>query len=106
MSATTSGPSGSVTVLTITPPSIDAGQSNLAVIITGSGFVSGASVTFENGQGPAPSVSNVVVVTGNTITASLSASNGGPKGTRVWDVRVTNPASSSGVLVDGFSVIK
>lgn len=87
----------------ITPNSVAAGSS-VDVEIAGSGFESGAEVALENGQGPTPSVSNVGVVDANTITATISASSGGPPRNRVWDVRVTNPDGASVVLTDGFTV--
>jgi hypothetical protein len=92
-----------LTVTSITPNTAQAGTT-VNVTIGGSGFVAGASVTFESGEGPAPDVSNVVVVDSNTITATVKIKSGGPPKNRVWDVRVTNPDSSSGVLVDGFTV--
>ena len=75
------------------------------VTITGSGFQSGATVTLENGAGPAPAadVTNVSP-DGLMIEATITAGSGGPRRPRVWDVRVTNPDSSTGVLVDGFTV--
>ncbi len=93
-----------VIVSQITPSSMDTGTT-VAVVILGSGFAPGASVTLENGAGPTPTVSDVVVNSG-TITAMISTSNGGPPGVRVWDVRVTNPDSSTDVLEDGFTVVK
>lgn len=76
----------------------------VAVTITGSGFAAGAGVSLENGSGPAPDVSNVVVVDANTITATISVRGGGPPRARVWDVRVTNPDGATDVLVGGFTV--
>ncbi|NIP79871.1 MAG: hypothetical protein GWM90_11880 [Gemmatimonadetes bacterium] len=59
----------------------------------------------ENGTlGPPPDVLNVVVVDGNTITATIAAKIGGPKRDRLWDVRVTNANGASGVLVGGFTI--
>jgi hypothetical protein len=77
------------------------------VTITGSGFQPGATVTFENGSGPAP-VAEVTYVSpdGFTIEATITAPGGGPPGTRVWDVRVTNPDDSTGMLTAGFTVIR
>ncbi len=89
----------------ITPNSMNAGAT-VAVQILGSGFASGASVTFEDGTGPTPTASIVVVVDAGTITAEVSVGNGGPRGARVWDVRVTNPNSSTDVLEDAFTVVK
>lgn len=101
--AVTESSSGAISVTGIDPNSMQAGTS-VDVTVSGSGFASGASVSFENGSGPAPEVSNTVVVDTNTITATVFAKDGGPPRTRVWDVRVTNPDASSGVLVDAFTV--
>ena len=98
-------PGSGISVTSISPDSVIAGQS-VSVTIGGSGFVAGASISFENGAGPTPTASNVIVVGGNTISATISTVSKGPKGTREWDVRVTNPDGSSDVLVDGFSVVK
>ncbi len=93
-----------MTIDSIDPNTMQAGTS-VDVTITGAGFVDGASVTFENGSGPAPEASNVVVsADGTTITATVTAKSGGPPRDRVWDVRVTNPDGSSGVLAGGFTV--
>lgn len=94
---------GEVTVTSISPNSVQAGSS-VVVTITGSNFAAGDSVTFENGEGPAPTASNVVVLDANTITATVTAKVGGPSRNRVWDVVVTNPDGQSGRLVDGFTV--
>lgn len=74
------------------------------VVITGVGFISGATVTLENGSGPAPGITNVQVVDPNTITARIRVRSGGPNRNRVWDVRVTNPDNSTAVLLDGLTV--
>jgi subtilisin len=90
-------------VTSIDPSSMQAGTT-VDVTITGSGFVDGADVAFENGSGPAPEASNINVSDATTITAVVTAKSGGPPRNRVWDVRVTNPDGSSGVLVEGFTV--
>ncbi len=100
---TVNEPSAGVSVTGIDPNSMQAGTT-IDVTITGSGFEAGADVTFENGSGPTPSASNIVVVDASTITATVTAKSGGPPRDRVWDVRVTNPDGSSGVLVGGFTV--
>ncbi len=92
-----------VTVISVTPDTVQAGGS-IDVTITGSGFVDGAVVSFENGSGPAPTASNTVVLDEQTISSTVTAGSGGPPRNRVWDVAVTNPDSSSGVLIDGFTV--
>jgi len=58
-------------------------------------------VSFENGTGQRPTASNVIVVDANTITANVTVRSGGVSSDRVWDVRV-----GSGVLPDGFTVLK
>jgi hypothetical protein len=81
-------------------------QANTTVVVTiiGSGFQSGAIVTFEGGQGMPQEVLAVQVLNPNTITVTLNARNDGTFGTQVWDVRVTNPDQSTTVLLDAFTV--
>jgi len=92
-----------VSVTSISPNSVVAGGS-VDVTILGSGFQQGASVSLEGGAGPTPKVSNVVVLDSKTITATISTKSGGPPRDRLWDVRVTNPDMSIGVLENGFTV--
>lgn len=95
------GPCGgatTVSLLSISPDRVAAGSS-VNVVIKGSGFVTGMSVGFENGSGPAPVASSVVVRDSETITATVSAKSGGGKRWRSWDVRV-----SSAVLPRAFTV--
>jgi PKD repeat protein len=94
---------GVLTVSAITPSAVATGSS-IDLTITGSGFAPGATLALENGSGPAPSLSNVVVVNGTTITATLETKSGGPPRNRLWDVRVSNPDGSSGRLVEGLTV--
>jgi len=96
-------PPGGVDVTGIDPNTMQAGN-EIGITITGSGFVAGTDVTFENGSGPAPTVSNKEVVDVNTITATVTAKSGGPPRNRVWDVRVTNSDGATDVLVNGFTV--
>jgi len=63
-----------------------------SVTITGTNFVTGATVTFGSA-----SATNVVVVNGNTITATTSAGTAG-----AVTVTVTNPGGLSGSLQGGF----
>jgi hypothetical protein len=97
---------GAVTVDDISPNTMDAGAV-INVTITGSGFEPGATVTLENGAGPAPAAGvTYVSLDGLTIDATIAAPGGGPQGMRVWDVRVTNTDSSTDVLADAFTVVK
>jgi len=95
--------SASISVAGIEPNTVSAGTA-VVVTITGSGFASGSDVSFENGAGPAPIVSNEVVIDSHTITATVATKHGGPPRNRVWDLRVTNHDGSSAVLTDGFTV--
>ncbi len=95
--------SAEVSINNITPNSTSKGQP-LPVTISGSGFSPGVSVTLTNGSGPTPTVSNVVFVDGNSITATITTKSGGPPRTISWDVTITNSDSSSGTLVGGFTV--
>jgi hypothetical protein len=95
-----------VSVASIVPDSMQAGT-QVDVVIGGSDFQPGATVTFENGQGPAPTADvTYVSADGLTIEATVTAPGGGPHGERVWDVRVTNPDASTGTLPAGFTVIR
>lgn len=96
-------PSAGIDVTSIIPNTMSAGTT-LGVTITGSGFVAGADVALENGAGPTPTTSSIVVVDANTITVTITAKNGGPRRDRVWDVRVTNPDGSFGIFSGGFTV--
>lgn len=94
------------TVLSITPNTATIGTS-VQVTITGYGLSSGATVTFENGNGPRPTASNVVLVSDtesiDTITAMVTIPNKKNTGRDpVWDVRV----GSGGVLTNAFTVTR
>ena len=92
-----------VTVTFHDPPSTQSGDKPIPVTVDGSGFEIGAKVTYENGSGPAPKAT-VISVTSTQITAETTLKAGGPPRDRFWDVRVTNPDGSTGVLVVGFTV--
>lgn len=93
-----------VTLAGISPNSMRAGAT-VSVTVTGSGFVAGTKLNFVNGSGSAPTVSNLVVnATGTSFTATLKMKNGGPKGSRVFDVNVTNSTGGSATLTRAFTV--
>ena len=98
-----SAPITVITITGITPSTISAGES-ISITITGSGFVTGTDVNFKDGAGPAPAVSNVVLIDSNTITATVSTKSGGPPKNRTWDVQLTNPDGSSALLYGGLIV--
>ena len=92
-----------VSVNGINPNSMIAGTT-VNVTIDGFGFAAGAGVTFEHGSGKTPTAT-ITSVTSTTIQATVSVGTGGPPRPRAWDVRVTNPDSSTGVLAGGFTVV-
>jgi hypothetical protein len=101
------GPQIGVVINSIAPDSIQASSTSIDITITGCYFGTGADVTFKNGNGPTPQASDVVVQESNEkITARVTIKNGGPPRDRMWDLNVTNPDGSSGVLVGGFTVVK
>ena len=99
------GPRAAPTISGVDPDSMGAaGVINIS--ISGANFQQGATVTFENGSGPAP-VAAVTNVTGSEITATLvGVGYGGSEEARKWDVRVTNPDQGTAVRSAGLSVIK
>ncbi len=92
------GGSSTATITSISPASASRGA-QIGVTISGSGFVSGMNVTFENGSGATPTVSNVVVQNPQVITAVVSVKKGSSVGT-TWDLRV-----GSAVLQGAFTVL-
>jgi len=72
--------------------------------ITGSGFVNGAVVSFEGGQGTPPQVTTAQVVNPTTIVVTVTTTVDLSFGTQRWDVRVTNQNSSFALLADAFTV--
>lgn len=84
---------GAPTVTSVTPSSgSEAGST--AVVITGTGFINGATVTFDGT--PATSVTFV-----NSTTINCNT----PAGTGQADIVVTNPDTQSGTLLNGYTYI-
>ena len=92
-----------VTIQSVTPNTAVA-DTNVVLTITGTGFQAGAGVSFEGGQGLPQEIVSVQVVNPNTISVTVTARNDGSLGPQVWDIRVTNPDTSSAVLLDAFTV--
>jgi len=99
----TSGTAQPPTISSISPASLKAGTSG-SVTITGTNFVAGATVVLQNGNGPVPSVTNVVVTSSTSITATITVPSGGAPRNRSFDVKVTNPNGQSTTLSQGFTV--
>jgi hypothetical protein len=95
---------GCTAVQSITPNTAGMGTS-VSVTITGFGFTSGMSVTFEGGNGPRPVASNVVLThdtdAQDMITATVTVPSKRKLGRdSVWDLRV----GTVGVLPNAFTV--
>lgn len=102
LTPTTTSTSEPLSILAIDPVSA---QANAAVTmtITGTGFQSGALVTFEGGEGTLHEILAIQVVDSNTIVVTMTSRNSTPVA-QLWDVRVTNPDASTIVLMDAFTV--
>ncbi|MGE5248951.1 MAG: hypothetical protein ACM3QS_01955 [Bacteroidota bacterium] len=87
----------------IVPNSATAGTT-VNLTLTGTGFLNGAVVTFEGGQGTPSEVTALQVLNPTTIVITVNVKADASYGTQTWDVRVTNPDGSSAVLPDAFSV--
>lgn len=84
-STTTTAPP-TLTVSAMNPRTVVVG--NTQVTVSGSGFVAGATVTFTNGKGDAPTAGATSLADGALQTV-VTARAKGPKG--AWDVVVTHP---------------
>ncbi len=94
-------PPTGVTIDSFSPTSIQVGATVL-MSIGGSGFESGATVSFVNGKGPAPTAS-VTTVSSTSIGGNVTASNHAKSGT-VWDVVLTNPDGGTATLAGALTV--
>jgi hypothetical protein len=100
------GPCGSttgdpVTITSITPSTGWVGTS-FQVDIIGTNFTTGIAVGFENGSGPAPVASDIIVHDSTHISAIVTIKNGGKPGTSsFWDLRV-----GSAVKQNAFEVLR
>jgi V/A-type H+-transporting ATPase subunit K len=90
---------GGVSVDSISPETIK-GPEAVEVQINGTGFVSGAEVVLEKGEGPAPRVHTVAVEGSQTIRATVVPA----RAPTTWNVRVKNPDGSSAALVEGLAM--
>lgn len=92
-----------LSVTGMSPGSVALAQT-VAVTVSGTGFEQGATLNAQNGSGPAPTVSGVVVLDANTITANITAKDGGPRRNRIWDMVVTNPGGGSALCAGCLTV--
>jgi len=97
----TATPTFSITGLV--PNSAQAGGT-VNVTITGTGFVNGAVVLFEGGQGPAPQVTALQVLNPTTIVMTVNTAVDETFGAQIWDLRLTNSDLTSILLLEAFTV--
>ncbi|MFN2318141.1 MAG: Ig-like domain-containing protein, partial [Dermatophilaceae bacterium] len=81
-----------LTVTGITPTTVRLGTTDMT--LTGTGFTSGTTVSFENGKGAAPTVT-VTSASETSISADVTVEARGPDS--YWDVRVTLSDGSSAI---------
>jgi hypothetical protein len=93
-------PGEAATVTGITPDTGITGSS-IPTIISGTGFVNGATVRLVQGSSVIPAT-NVLVVSESRINCIFNL-NGALPGQ--WNVSVINPGSATGTLVNGFTVL-
>lgn len=92
-----------LTIDAISPTSAKTGTT-LTLTISGTGFVSGATVSLEGAQGDAPLATEVQVLSPTTITASVAVKDDAAA-PQAWDLRVTLPGGSSFVMPDAFTIL-
>jgi hypothetical protein len=98
--------------LTLTPqpiiqsltPNTAPSDTTVNLTITGSGFANGAVLAFEGGQGTPPQIVTTQVVNPTTIVITVDTQVSAEFGTQPWDLRVTNPNDSFGLLTEAFTV--
>jgi hypothetical protein len=100
------GPCGSTNGVPVTITSIDPSTgwngTSFQVEIIGTNFATGMAVGFENGSGPTPVASDIIVHSSTRITAIVTIKNGGKPGVSTyWDLRV-----GSAVKENAFEVLK
>ena len=62
------------------------------------------AIAFEGGEGPAPTVTSVGVLGSGLLVSRVTMPSEVLPGPTTWDVRITNPDGSSGVLYDALTV--
>ena len=92
----------SLSVTGTTPASGARGATIAVTDLSGTGFLSGASVRLNRTDSPPISATNVVVVSTTRITCDLILPANSTEG--IWDVVVTNPNMQSSTLSNGFTI--
>ena len=92
---------GEAAIVTGINPNLGISGSSIPTMISGAGFVNGATARLVQGASIIPAT-NVLVVSQNQINCIFNL-NGALNGQ--WNVTVTNPGSAVGILANGFTVI-
>jgi subtilisin len=103
VSAATESADSAVTISSIMPRTMWAGMPG-SIMIRGRGFMEGATITFEKGEGPIPVASGVRPLGTSSIIGRVTVEDDPWPIRTVWDVRVTNPDGSSALFREGFIV--
>ncbi len=93
----------SVAITSVMPRAMWAGMPG-SIMIRGRGFMEGALVTFEQGDGPVPVAAGVRTIGTSSMIGRVTVEDNPLPIPTVWDVRVTNPDGSSAVFCEGFTV--
>jgi hypothetical protein len=88
-------PAEDLSVTGLEPGVVAMGAGVTDLVVTGTGFASGASLALVNGSGPSPRVLGVTWNSSTQLTVSVDIRSGGPRRNRVWDVQVSNPDGST-----------
>lgn len=103
VSAATESADSTVTISSIMPRTMWAGMPG-SIMIRGRGFMEGATITFEKGEGPIPVASGVRAIGTSSVMGRVTVEDHPLSFPTLWDVRVTNPDGSSALFREGFTV--
>jgi hypothetical protein len=77
-----------LSITSIVPSSVSKGYSG-NIGIFGTGFDETAQISFANGDGPVPKITNIVFVGFGELTVTIDVKSGGPPRSTSWDVIIT-----------------
>lgn len=82
-----------LSIISVFPQLLISGKNNL--IITGTGFKQGTTISFINGSsGAAPSVKKITIVNRSLITAVVQIDNKAQRNLSTWSIKIKNPDGS------------
>ena len=104
LTVTTPPEPSNLSIDSINPTSANRGDTGKEITIYGTGFDLTAQVSFDNGNGPAPTVTNVAYVSSGELTATINVKSGGPPRSSSWDIIVTLSNGDSAVKPDALTI--